>query len=567
VDNRHPQADDANPGTEGKPFRTVGAAAEKVSAGDRVIIETGIYREAVTIGVSGTADKPIVFESAPAAHVVLTGADHLAELQREPGEDNVYSAHWPHRFITWTKTNAHPKDDYHRLIGRSEQVIVSNYLLRQVLTQEELARGTFFVDLEAKRLYLWDAANRDLKKAWGPPMVEASSRTFIWRVEGEYVHTRGIRFRYAANMAQHGAVVLKGKGGLLEDCVMERMNSKGASFSGADITVRRCVFRDNGQLGFGAGGAHRLLFTECLVENNNTKMFNRGWEAGANKLALCRGAVLERSRFLRNQGNGVWFDIGNEECVVRNCLIADNDNAGIFYEISYSLHAHDNVIVGNGHVYNPGAWGANGGISLSSSPNCIIERNVLLGNKEGFQFREQNRTTPRIDDRRSVPIWNHDNVIQNNLIVRNRDQQVGGWFDSKKMHHWPRTMQKDGKDAVDDKPLADIAAAYKAGAEGRKPDSMTLEGLRLRFVGNLFHQAGTQKLVQWGTSWHFHKRWDNLADAQATLGIFEGNVEAVVQFADTRSLDLRVHTDSPALKAGCYPRGDVPGVRLGVLPR
>ncbi|MBT3375786.1 MAG: hypothetical protein HOJ57_39630 [Lentisphaerae bacterium] len=567
VDCRHPQADDANPGTLEKPFKTIGAAAAKVSPGDRVVIATGIYREAVTITTSGTVAQPIVFMAAPAAHVVITGADQLSELQLEPGDGNVYSVEWPHRFITWNKTNAHPKDDYHRLIGRSEQVIVSNYLLRQVLTREKLARGTFFVDLEAKRLYLWDAANRDLKKDWGAPLVEASSRTFIWRVEGEHVHTRGMTFRFAANMAQHGAVTLKGPGDLLEDCVVEQTNSKGAAFSGPDITVRRCIFRDNGQLGFGAGSAHRLLFTECLVENNNTKMFSRGWEAGSNKLAFCRGAVLEKSRFLRNHGNGVWFDIGNEECVVRNCLIADNDDAGIFYEISYSLHAHDNVIVGNGHVHNPGAWGANGGISLSSSPDCVIERNILLGNREGVQFREQNRTTPRIDDKKSVPIWNHDNVIQRNLFARNRDNQVGGWFDGKKMHHWPQAMQKEGEGTVDGKPAADMAAAYKAGEEGRKPENMTLEGLRLSLLGNVFHRVGTQKLVQWGTSWHFHKRWDRLADAREALGILKDNVEASVAFADALSLDLRVPADSPALTSGCYPEGSVPGVRLGVHAR
>jgi len=160
----------------------------------------------------------------------------------------------------------------------------------------------------------------------------------------------------------------------MEDCIVESMNASGASFTGQDMTVRRCVFRDNGQLGFGASRAHRLLFTECLVENNNTKGFDRGWEAGGDKLALCRDAVLERSRFLRNRGNGIWFDIGNTNCIVRQCLIADNEDAGIFYEISFCLHAHDNVIVGNGFAVTPGAWGAQAGISLSSSPGCIIER-------------------------------------------------------------------------------------------------------------------------------------------------------------------------------------------------
>jgi len=98
---------------------------------------------------------------------------------------------------------------------------------------------------------------------------------------------------------------------VLEDCIVEDMNSSGATFAGPQQVILRCIFRDNGQIGFGANGAHQLLFTECLVENNNTKGFDRGWEAGGNKLVLCHDAVLDRSQFVRNRGNGVWFDIRN----------------------------------------------------------------------------------------------------------------------------------------------------------------------------------------------------------------------------------------------------------------
>ena len=177
----------------------------------------------------------------------------------------------------------------------------------------------------------------------------------------------------------------------MEDCVVEAMNAEGATFTGEDAVVRRCMFRDNGQVGFGANRAHRLLFTECLVENNNTKGFDRGWEAGGDKLVLCRDAVLERSRFVRNRGSGIWFDIGNTNCTVRHCLIADNEDAGIFYEISFSLHAHDNVIIGNGFAATAGAWGAQARHLAFQQPGCVIERNVIAGNREGFNFREQTR--------------------------------------------------------------------------------------------------------------------------------------------------------------------------------
>ena len=281
----------------------------------------------------------------------------------------------------------HPADEYHQIIGRCEQVMIDDYLLRQVLSKAQLAPGTFFADITNKALFVWDIGNRDLNKVG----VDASVRQEVLRVDGDHVQVRGVRFRYAANMAQHGAVILAGRHNTLEDCMVEDMNADGAAFNGEDAVVRRVVLRNNGLSGFGAGRAHRLLFTECLVENNNTKGFDRGWYAGGNKLAFCRDAVLEKSRFVRNRGNGIWFDIGNTNCTVRQCLVAENEDAGIFYEISFSLHAHDNVIVGNGFAQNPGAWGAQAGISLSSSPWCVIERNLIVGNREGFNFREQLR--------------------------------------------------------------------------------------------------------------------------------------------------------------------------------
>ena len=180
---------------------------------------------------------------------------------------------------------------------------------------------------------------------------------------------------------------------------------------------------------------------------------------------LCRGVVLEKSQFVGNRGNGVWFDIGNEKCIVRNCLIADNEDAGIFYEISYGLHAHDNVIIGNGFAETPGAWGPAAGISLSSSPDCLIERNLIVGNREGFNFREQDRTTQRIDDEKETMVWNHDESIRHNVLALNRDAQVWGWFDVEDDRHWPAAMHEAGEKQRQAADLARYGQGQRAGTE------------------------------------------------------------------------------------------------------
>ena len=562
VAQQSPQASDDGPGSPDQPWRTIQKAADSVQPGDRVLIRGGVYRERVVVKKSGTADGPIRFEAAPGERALLTGADRLTAWTKLEGADSIYRTPWPHRFIEWNVSMTHPNDAYHRVIGRCEQVMAGGYELRQVLSPGQLAPGTFCVDLTNQTLLAWDSANRDLNKT----PVEGSTRQEILRVNGAHVHWRGMHFRYAANMAQHGAVVLTGEHDTLEDCVIERMNASGASFQGEDTVVRRCVFRDNGQLGFGAGRAHRLLVSECLVENNNTKGFDRGWEAGGNKLALCRDAVLERSRFLRNRGNGIWFDIGNTNCTVRECLIADNEDAGIFYEISFSLHAHDNVIVGNGFASTPGAWGAQAGISLSSSPGCVIERNLIVGNREGFNFREQLRTTPTIEDRREQPVWNHDQVTRHNVIAMNRDAQVWGWFDVRDNRHWPaRNQTNTPAQATASARPGDIAAPYGAASRRGQPEGLTLEALQLRFEDNVYFAAPGQGWFQWGPTWGRHATYGAPSEFQSELGIDSGGKAIDPGFKDVGQLDFRLTSERMTAVEECYPRGSIPGVTLELV--
>ncbi len=546
-----------------RQFRTIGEAAKVVRPGDTVRIHSGVYREGVTVEVSGTPTRPIHFEAAPAANVTITGADVLTGWTREPGPDAIFSTAWPHTFIGGP-THAHPDDSEHLLIGRAEQVFVQNYALHQVLRRDQMSRGTFFADLDAKRLYVWSANNFDVTK--GGLKVEASTRPVLWQCKGEYVTVRGIRFRYASNSAQQGAGQFSGRHDTMEDCIFEQTNGNGCSFLAPDITVRRCTFQDNGQLGFGAGGAHNLHLAGCTVRNNNVKNFGRGWEAGGLKIVLSRGAVLESSRFLDNRGVGVWFDIGNEDCEVRKCLIADNEDAGIFYEISYGLYAHDNVIVGNGFADTPGSWGSAAGICLSSPPGCVIERNLLVANKEGFNFREQGRTTWRVGFKsgdKEVPVWNHDQIIRHNVIADNRDAQTWGWFDVTDERHWPAAMQEKKPDAG--QAAQDQATAYGAKDKRGQPVGLSLKTLKFTFVGNLYTPADNGGLFHWGTSWRRNKAYPTLAAVRQKLGLEQGSVVAPFTFADYLTRDFRVPAGSPALTMGCYPRGSVPDVQLGVL--
>jgi len=76
VDRNHPQASDANPGTEDMPWQTMAHAAAMVSAGETVYVKAGVYADGdVEFANSGRADAEIVFAAYPGdeRQVILEG--------------------------------------------------------------------------------------------------------------------------------------------------------------------------------------------------------------------------------------------------------------------------------------------------------------------------------------------------------------------------------------------------------------------------------------------------------------------------------------------------------------
>jgi hypothetical protein len=64
---------DTNSGSYTAPWLTIQHAANSVSAGATVYVETGVYKESVTFPVSGTASNPIVFASYPGQTATIDG--------------------------------------------------------------------------------------------------------------------------------------------------------------------------------------------------------------------------------------------------------------------------------------------------------------------------------------------------------------------------------------------------------------------------------------------------------------------------------------------------------------
>jgi hypothetical protein len=65
------RGDDAGDGSEASPWRTVEHAARALRPGDTLYLRGGVYREAITLTVAGSQEKPITIRSYPGELVVL----------------------------------------------------------------------------------------------------------------------------------------------------------------------------------------------------------------------------------------------------------------------------------------------------------------------------------------------------------------------------------------------------------------------------------------------------------------------------------------------------------------
>ncbi|MFA4029482.1 MAG: hypothetical protein GDYSWBUE_000480 [Candidatus Fervidibacterota bacterium] len=573
VDQHHPNASDDNPGTDERPLKTIGKAAQIARAGDTVIIKGGIYRESVRLHNDGEEGAPIVFQAHPPGSVVISGADVIKGWQRVEGNEPIYRIPWERKFIiNWRKDGTpvehHPEDA--PLWGRAELVVVNGRValpspdiesLREAWRkhQDDLRSGKassvlkpptkginiefagmFSVDGKAKALYLWlaDGSNPNEHQ------VEVSTRSELFGTNPwanpkghRHIHVRGIVFRHAATFPQRAAVWLHGEDNLVEDCIVEGMSGGGILVHG---TMRRCIIRRCGHTGGGASG-RGFLNEDCLWEENCWKPINRGWDAGGFKLALANGGVFRGCVFRRNGGPGLWLDIHVRNVIITECVFLENEKSGLFIEISRDIAVVRNLFLRNaigaiGEVTFPD-WSA-AGIQIAESQNCIIAFNTCVGNKDGIALREQGPRRLLTDDLGEVAYHNSGNIIVGNLCAFNRGYQLALWYDNPFFGWHPAERGKFGTQEAFEKFIRENPhLVFDPTKQGMLIDR------------NLYFAADGQKLILYGAPWRpRHRVFDDLKAFADATGFDAHSEFADPKFADAPKDNYQVGSDSVAFK-------------------
>ncbi len=321
----------------------------------------------------------------------------------------------------------------------------------------------------------------------------------------------------------------------------------------------------NGQQGFSSPGSENILIEDSETSFNNLipwKRVNVGFQAGGFKVAIAHKLTFLRHTSIGNHGPGLWFDISNDEMEVANCYVADNlAFGGVMNEISYRIHIHDSVFINN----------KGGGVLIAEAPGALIERNIMIGNDGGVNFRDMPRSTAKVSivEGRSVkgekvPIWNHDEVVRHNVFLNNTRAQVNFGINGINANRQVPQRLLGSKALVKSAALTDetrLAQEYMDKRAASQQGPLHLELLNFVINGNVYWGGEGVPLMRWGDL----LRHQSLNDIREGEGFEKDGVMLNPQFADWKNLDLRVPTESPLLKRGCYPRGEVPRVKLGVI--
>jgi parallel beta-helix repeat protein len=440
VDPANPAATDGGRGAAGALFKTLGAAVPRLMPGDRLLIAGGTYRESIDLRRAGglrhgaVAAQPTRIEAAPGAQVVIKGSEIVSGWERlSPGlfVKRHWSVNTQQVFVDgaalrqiggtilggYPERKDHPMARLHVSQGGIWPGRVNGGL-------EELTDDSFYYDAATRRLYVKVASD-----SIDGRVVEASTRPYLLIGEGmRHLRVSRMRFEHAntTDVSQSGAISLSGDDLLLDHIDVQRVDGNGFDISGNRNTILDSSANHCGQVGMKVRGRHaRLIGNE--TSHNNTRGFNKWWEAGGAKFVGNGGlqdSEVSAHRAYFNNGDGIWFDWKNRNNDVHDNVAAYNRGMGIHYEASSAAHIHDNHVFGN----------AQRGIYLPKSSRSLVVHNLVVGNGlEGIAVIGETESKPEFVPRENRILanilgWNGkgaivlpsqalDNVSDSNLFL------------------------------------------------------------------------------------------------------------------------------------------------------
>lgn len=416
----HPDASDEGPGTEERPFKTIGRATPK--PGEKVIVHGGVYRECVRPAQGGEGpDRMIAYEAAPGEEVIVRGSQlwtsefKLSEdwnFRRLSQGAKIWAGDLPEEwfmgynpFMTQnfsseytTFTRDWSTEEIHCFMLRRGMVFADGRPLRQVFRPSDLAStdGAFWVEDPGLRIHLrlWDDADPkdSFIEVTTKEQVFAPIKPFLG-----YIRVSDFHFEHAADgipVPQRAMVsAARGHHWIIEDNHIRWANACGIDVgnetwhrprheepgSSGHHIIRRNHISDCGICGIAAVGnnAHTLV-EDNTIERIGDKDIERIWETGGLKFHTCDSVLIRRNVFRHiRHAPGLWLDYLNRNCRITGNIFADIESihGGIYIEVSHDLNVVDHNILWD--IRGTGRGRSGYGVDVDTGEECVVVHNLF----------------------------------------------------------------------------------------------------------------------------------------------------------------------------------------------
>lgn len=393
----HPNSMDNGDGSADRPYQTLSYAMKQLMPGDTLKISPGEYREALIFPRRAWSTKqPTTIMGEGNGEVLILGnvlvkgwvRQHddiyvkrpwIIEPQQVMLKDNLLEQVGGTIFKGYPTTSGHELASLHASQG-------GIWPKRLDVSRDDMPLESFFYDKDRMELVVRSKDNSIESKG-----ADISMIPFLVRGENVTgITIKNICFRNSntTTTSRQGAITLVGQGNTLDTLIVEDMDGVGIEVSGDSNVVRNCRVIRSGYLGIKARGRN-VLIENNEVSYNNTRYFNKWWEAGGMKFVGgggLQGSKVINNRVHHNFGDGIWFDWGNDNNLIERNITAYNEGMGIQYEASSRATIQDNQAFGNSQR----------GIYLVHSRDSLVAHNLIAFNDlEGVAIIDEQRGDPK----------------------------------------------------------------------------------------------------------------------------------------------------------------------------
>lgn len=419
VNPRHPGASDFGAANSSQPLMTIAAAMKRLQPGDHVLIAAGVYREPMLFpDRSWAGGQRTLIEGDSQGQTLIKGSIVIGTWQPAgPGRFVAPIGHEPAQvFVDDQPLQQIGGSIFGGYPGRSDHPLAALHTSNGGIwpgrvsgSRESMPVNSFHYDRALGNVMIRVA----VESLTGRTIEVAALQRLAFGTGVERLSLKNLGFEHSNTTAttRGGAVQLQGRAIRIENVRIRRADGTCLELNGAEHEIVASTFSECGQTGLGGRGSGWKI-VDVTVSHNNTRGFNKWWEAGGAKFVGDGGlnnSTITRFKATDNQGDGLWFDWKNRNNRVTDSLLTFNSGFGLHLEMCQGFLVDNNVVVGNRQR----------GIYLRQTSLSTLAFNLVASNGlDGIAIVDEGQRDPRGEMDFSVRNnWVTGNVIAGNAIA------------------------------------------------------------------------------------------------------------------------------------------------------